>query len=53
MDKVTNEMIHAGVKQAVKDKILPTHAPEDIYLHHYASVERIIKAALKAGGYHE
>jgi hypothetical protein len=45
---VTNRMIHAAVKQAVKDKILPTHAPEDIYIHHYESVERMIRAALLA-----
>lgn len=44
--EVTNRMIHAAVKQAVKDKILPTHAHEDIYIHHYESVERMIKAAI-------
>lgn len=46
--EVTNKMIHAAVKQAVKDKILPTHAPEDVYIHHYESVERMIKAAILA-----
>lgn len=45
--EVTNEMVHAAVKQAVKDKILPKAAPEDIYMHHYESVQRMLEAALR------
>jgi len=44
--EVTDEMVHAAVKQAVKDKILPTHADMDTYIHHYESVKRMIEAAL-------
>ena len=45
--EVTNEMVRAAVKQAVKDKILPTHADMDTYTHHYESVERMIEKALE------
>ena len=48
--EVTNEMIHAAVKQAVKDKILPTHADMDTYTHNYESIYRILKKALEAIG---
>jgi hypothetical protein len=48
--KVTNKMVHAAVKQAVKDKILPTHADMDTYTHHYESVKRMIEKALNSTG---
>lgn len=48
--EVTNEMVHAAIKQAVKDKILPTHAPEEVYIHHWESMKRIIEAALTKEG---
>jgi len=48
--EVTDGMVHAAIKQAVKDKILPSHAHEEMYLHHWASVERMIKAAINAEG---
>ena len=48
--EVTNKMIHAAVKQAVKDKILPTHADMDTYTHHYESVKRMIEKALETIG---
>ena len=44
--KVTQEMVAAAVKQAVKDKILPRCADMDTYLHHYESIERILDAGL-------
>lgn len=47
---VTDAMVHAAIKQAVKDKILPTHADEDTYIHHWESMERIIKAAIEKEG---
>jgi hypothetical protein len=52
-NKVTNEMIHAAVKQGVKDNILPKYTYDELYIHHYESVERMIKAALEAGGDNE
>lgn len=48
--EVTNAMVHAAIKQAVKDKILPTHAHEELYLHQWASVKRIIEAAIEKQG---
>lgn len=45
---VTNEMLFAAVRQAVKEKLLPKHAPMEIYEQHYASMERIIEAAINA-----
>ena len=49
--EVTREMIVAAVRQAVKDKILPTHADMDTYTHHYTSVGRMLEAAIaKSGG---
>ena len=48
--EVTNAMTHAAVKQAVKDKILPTHSDMDTYTHHYDSVKRMIEAALEKEG---
>jgi hypothetical protein len=50
--EVTDAMVHAAIKQAVKDKIIPSHAHEDLYLHHWASVERMIKAAIEMEGEH-
>lgn len=47
---VTDAMVHAAIKSAVKDKIIPSHAHEEMYLHHWASVERMIKAALEKEG---
>ena len=44
--KVTNEMIHKAVKQAVKDNVLPTHACMDTYTNHYECVRRMLQAAL-------
>ena len=46
--KVTNKMVHAAVKQAVKDKILPTHADMDTY--HYESVKRMLENAMEKEG---
>lgn len=48
MMDVTSKMVYAAVKQAVKDKILPTHSDMDTYTHHYECIERILKAAIKA-----
>jgi len=48
--EVTNKMVHAAVKQAVADKILPTHADMDTYTHHYESVKRMIEKALEKAG---
>ena len=48
--ETTSAMIVAAVRQAVKDKILPTHADMDTYTHHYESVERMIKAAIEKEG---
>lgn len=48
--EVTNAMVYAAVKQAVKDKILPEYADEEAYMHNYESVERMIKAALDKEG---
>ena len=48
MYEVTQDMVHAAIKQAVKDKILPTHADMDTYTHHWESMKRIIEAALDA-----
>lgn len=48
--EVTNKMVHEAVKQAVKDKILPTHADMDTYAHNYESVKRMIEAALAVEG---
>jgi len=48
--EVTNKMIHAAVKQAVKDKILPTNSDMDTYAHHYESVKRMIEKALEKQG---
>lgn len=47
---VTNAMVHAAIKQAVKDGILPTHADMDTYTHHWESMERIIEKALEKEG---
>lgn len=47
---VTNSMVHAAIKQAVKDGILPTHADMDTYTHHRESMERIIEKALEKQG---
>tara|TARA_R100000541_G_C1875270_1_gene81498 strand:+ start:728 stop:886 length:159 start_codon:yes stop_codon:yes gene_type:complete len=48
--EVTNKMVHAAVKQAVKYKILPTHADMDTYTHHYESVKRMIEKAIEKEG---
>lgn len=48
--EVTDAMVHAAIKQAVKDKIIPSHAHEEMYLHHWESIERMIKAALEMEG---
>ena len=51
--KVTNKMVHAAVKQAVKDKILPTHADMDTYIHHYESIKRMLEKAIEVADEHE
>lgn len=51
--EVTNKMVHVAVKQAVKDKILPTHSDMDTYTHHYESVKRMLEKALEHQGEHE
>jgi hypothetical protein len=48
--KVTNEMVAAAVKQAVKEKLLPTHATMDTYTRRYMSVKRVLEAALEKEG---
>lgn len=48
--EVTNAMVHAAIKQAVKDKLLPTHATMDVYTHHWESVKRMIEKALEYEG---
>jgi hypothetical protein len=45
---VTNKMLFAAVRQAVEEKLLPKHAPIEIYEQHYASMQRIIEAAINA-----
>lgn len=50
--EVTNAMVHAAIKQAVRDKILPTHATMDVYTHHWDSMKRIIVSALEKEGQH-
>jgi hypothetical protein len=49
--EVTDAMVHAAIKQAVKDKILPAHADMDTYTHHWESMARIIEAALEKEGH--
>jgi len=44
--KLTNAMLFAAVKQAVKEGILPKYAPMKIHEEHYEAMERIIEAAL-------
>jgi hypothetical protein len=44
--KVTNEMVAAAVKQAVKERLLPAHATMDTYTQHYMSVKRVLESAL-------
>ena len=50
--EVTNAMVHAAIKQAVKDKILPAHTYEEFYIHHWDSMKRIIEAAIEKQGQH-
>lgn len=45
--EVSTKMIQAAVRQAVKDKLLPTHAPIDIYIEHCEAVKRMIESALE------
>lgn len=47
--EVTTDMVHAAIKQAVRDGILPRYAPMETYEHHWESMERIIKAAIAKG----
>jgi len=44
--QITDEMLIAAVKQAVKDKILPVSGTEEQYLHNWASMRRVLEAAL-------
>ncbi len=44
--QVTDEMLIAAVKQAVKDNILPVSGTEEQYLHNWASMRRVLEAAL-------
>lgn len=44
--EVTDEMVYAAVKQAVKDDILPKYGTEEAYMHYYESVRRMLEAAL-------
>ena len=48
--EVTDGMVQAAIKQAVKDKIVPSHAHEEMYLHHWDSMKRIIEAAIAKEG---
>ena len=48
--EVTNKMVHEAIKQAVKDKIIPTHGDEELYTHHWESVKRMIEKALECEG---
>ena len=44
--KVTDEMLTAAVRQAVKDGILPEYASEEQYTYNYACVKRMLQTAL-------
>ena len=48
--EITDAMVHAAIKQAVKDKIIPSHGDEEMYLHHWESMERILKKAIEKEG---
>ena len=48
--EVTTGMVHAAIKQAVKDGILPKYAPMEVYEKHWESMKRIIESALDAEG---
>lgn len=48
---VTDEMVIAGVREAVKQKLLPVAAPMDIYTQHYESIRSILVAADKKRSY--
>jgi hypothetical protein len=45
--EVTTEMVQAAIKQAVKDKIIPSHAVAEDYVRYWESMRRIIEAAIK------
>ena len=48
--EVTNKMVHEAIKQAVKDKIIPIHGDDELYIHHWDSVRRMIEKALEYEG---
>jgi hypothetical protein len=48
--EVTNAMVHAAVKVAVKGGMLPTHSDMDTYTHHYETVQKMIEAAIEKEG---
>jgi len=48
--QITTAMVHAAIKQAVKDRIIPVYAHEEQYIHTWDSFERIIRAALNSMG---
>ena len=48
--EVTNKMVHEAIRQAVKDKMIPTHAHEELYIHTWESVKRMIEKALEYQG---
>jgi hypothetical protein len=45
--EVTNDMLCAGVKQAVKEGLLPKVAGTDDYIKYYENIKKIIEAALE------
>lgn len=46
MMEVTNEMLYAAVRQAVKEGILPRYGTEEQYMSHYRGMKMILEAAI-------
>lgn len=46
--EVTQEMLNAGVKAAVKSGIIPKYAGENEYLKNWDGIKAVIRAALLA-----
>ena len=44
--EITTEMLQAAISQAVKEKLIASHADTQTYLNNWSSIERIIKAAI-------
>ena len=49
MKRVTQEMLNAAMKEAVKVGILPKHSVStDTYMNHWEGMEKVLNAALNA-----